>query len=162
MLQTTSTLFLQIEYSTSEPSQRKKFMNMLRYTSLFLLLSMSSAFRVPNHAMMARRTGTAIRSESTNTDSSSSEHYETYTDGTVNPCWQDIYDADCNMDSIFTARFVASEWIKGLPCGSGMEVSRVQFSSVEIKAKSRIFRQRGLTPSRVGRSLFVRWYSKRK
>lgn len=25
------------------------------------------------------------------------------------------------MDSIFTARFVASEWIKELPCGSGLE-----------------------------------------
>jgi len=98
-------------------------MNMLGYTSLFLLLTMSSGFRVPNRAMMTRLTGTAIRSESTNTESSSSEHYETYTDGTVNPCWQDIYDADCNMDSIFTARFVASEWIKELPCGSGMEVS---------------------------------------
>lgn len=79
---------------------------------------MSSGFNGPNRAMMARRSATAVHSS---TDSQSSEHYETYTDGTVNPCWQDIYDADCTMDSIFTARFVASQWIKELPCGSGME-----------------------------------------
>jgi len=37
-----------------------------------------------------------------------------------NPCWQDIYDADCTMDS-FSARFVASDWIKKLPCAQGLE-----------------------------------------
>lgn len=94
---------------------------MMRYIATFLLFSMSSGFRAPNHAMMTRCVQTALRSER-NGDSPSTkvEHYETYTDGTVNPCWQDIYDADCTMDSIFTARFVASEWIKELPCGSGM------------------------------------------
>jgi len=49
------------------------------------------------------------------------ESSEFNTDSELNPCWQDIYDEDCTMDSIFSARFVPSEWIKQLPCGSGME-----------------------------------------
>mmetsp|Transcript_7128 Transcript_7128/g.17897 ORF Transcript_7128/g.17897 Transcript_7128/m.17897 type:complete len:138 (-) Transcript_7128:412-825(-) len=95
---------------------------MMRYISTFLLFSMTSGFRLPNHVAMTSRIGTALCSDR-NSDSSSSpvNQYDAYTDGTVNPCWQDIYDADCTMDSIFTARFVASEWIKELPCGSGME-----------------------------------------
>eukprot|EP00534_Pseudo-nitzschia_fraudulenta_P002193 CAMPEP_0201115892 /NCGR_PEP_ID=MMETSP0850-20130426/308_1 /ASSEMBLY_ACC=CAM_ASM_000622 /TAXON_ID=183588 /ORGANISM="Pseudo-nitzschia fraudulenta, Strain WWA7" /LENGTH=99 /DNA_ID=CAMNT_0047379807 /DNA_START=249 /DNA_END=548 /DNA_ORIENTATION=- len=48
------------------------------------------------------------------------ESSQSNSDGDYSPCWQDIYDADCTMDS-FSARFVPSEWIKELPCGSGME-----------------------------------------
>jgi hypothetical protein len=40
-----------------------------------------------------------------------------------NPCWQDLYDEDCAMETIFSARYVASDWIKKLPCAKGMEVS---------------------------------------
>ena len=40
-----------------------------------------------------------------------------------NPCWQDFYDEDCTMDSTFGAGFVASEWLKKMPCASGLEVS---------------------------------------
>ena len=75
---------------------------------------MSSAWVIPNRAVMVRNAGTAIHSESSEFNTEVS-----------NPCWQDIYDADCTMDSIFSARFVASEWIKELPCAQGMEVSRV-------------------------------------
>merc|ERR1712021_239465 len=50
-----------------------------------------------------------------------SEPSKSSVDNELNPCWQDIYDADCTMDSIFSARFVPSEWIKQLPCGSGMQ-----------------------------------------
>ena len=39
-----------------------------------------------------------------------------------NPCWQDLYDDDCSMDSIYAASFVASKWIKSMPCGAGIEV----------------------------------------
>ena len=85
---------------------------MLRILSSFLLLSMSSAWVIPNRAVMVRNAGTAIHSESSEFNTEVS-----------NPCWQDIYDADCTMDSIFSARFVASEWIKELPCARGMEVS---------------------------------------
>ena len=41
---------------------------------------------------------------------------------TENPCWQDIYDEDCSMDSTYAASFVASEWLKRMPCAEGMEV----------------------------------------
>ena len=39
-----------------------------------------------------------------------------------NPCWQDIYDEDCSMDNAYAASFVASEWLKKMPCGEGIEV----------------------------------------
>lgn len=42
-----------------------------------------------------------------------------------NPCWQDFYDEDCSMDSTFEAGFVPSEWLKKMPCASGLEVSYV-------------------------------------
>ena len=41
---------------------------------------------------------------------------------TNNPCWQDIYDDDCSMSNIYAANFVASKWIKSMPCGAGIEV----------------------------------------
>jgi hypothetical protein len=37
------------------------------------------------------------------------------------PCWQDIYDDDCSMTNMAAAHFVASEWIKSLPCAQGLE-----------------------------------------
>ena len=38
------------------------------------------------------------------------------------PCWQNIYDDDCSMSSIYAASFVAGDWIKSMPCGQGLEV----------------------------------------
>eukprot|EP00980_Cylindrotheca_fusiformis_P008902 scaffold1900_cov123-Cylindrotheca_fusiformis.AAC.28 len=38
-----------------------------------------------------------------------------------NPCWQDLYDDDCSMDTIYQASFVASEWLKSMPCAAGLE-----------------------------------------
>jgi len=40
-----------------------------------------------------------------------------------NPCWQDFYDDDCSMSAIYAASFVAKDWIKSMPCASGLEVS---------------------------------------
>ena len=88
-------------------------LKMLRSLPVFLLLSVCSAWIPPKREMMIRKVGTILCSESS----------ESNRETKANPCWQDIYDADCTMDSIFSARFVASEWIKELPCGSGMEVS---------------------------------------
>jgi len=45
--------------------------------------------------------------------------YSSSSEEELSPCWQDIYDADCTMDS-FSARFVASDWIKELPCVQGL------------------------------------------
>jgi hypothetical protein len=39
-----------------------------------------------------------------------------------NPCWQDLYDDDCSMESVYSASFVAAKWIKSMPCGAGIEV----------------------------------------
>jgi hypothetical protein len=44
-------------------------------------------------------------------------------EGVNNPCWQDLYDDDCSMDVVYGASFVASEWIKKMPCAAGVEVS---------------------------------------
>jgi len=38
-----------------------------------------------------------------------------------NPCWQDIYDDDCSMSTIYSASFVAMDWIKDLPCAKGKD-----------------------------------------
>jgi len=37
-----------------------------------------------------------------------------------NPCWQDIYDDDCSMSTVYSASFVAMDWIKSMPCAKGM------------------------------------------
>merc|ERR1711935_1296724 len=36
-------------------------------------------------------------------------------------CWQDIYDDDCGMGTMYSGHFVAKDWIKSMPCGKGME-----------------------------------------
>ena len=37
------------------------------------------------------------------------------------PCWQDLYDDDCSMSSIYSASFVAGKWIKSMPCASSLD-----------------------------------------
>mmetsp|Transcript_33509 Transcript_33509/g.77244 ORF Transcript_33509/g.77244 Transcript_33509/m.77244 type:complete len:101 (+) Transcript_33509:1824-2126(+) len=39
-----------------------------------------------------------------------------------NPCWQDIYDDDCSLTSAYSASFIASKWIKSMPCAKGIDV----------------------------------------
>ena len=90
-----------------------KMTRLLLLLPAVLLVSSCSAWILPNRAIVGPKCKTALFSESTKPETSSES----------NPCWQDIFDADCTMDSIFSARFVASEWIKELPCGSGLEVS---------------------------------------
>ena len=46
-------------------------------------------------------------------------------DTTTNPCWQDIFDEDCAMDTVYSASFIARDWIKSMPCAAGVDVSRV-------------------------------------
>jgi len=37
---------------------------------------------------------------------------------TADPCWQDNYDADDDcLSTVYSAAFVADEWIKSMPCG---------------------------------------------
>jgi hypothetical protein len=52
----------------------------------------------------------------------SAEETKTAKTAADNPCWQDIYDEDCSMDNAYAASFVASEWLKRMPCGQGIEV----------------------------------------
>ena len=42
---------------------------------------------------------------------------------TEDPCWQNMLDDDCSMGNIYAANFVASKWIKSMPCGEGIEAS---------------------------------------
>ena len=42
---------------------------------------------------------------------------------TQNPCWQDIFDNDCAMSTVYSASFVAKDWIRSMPCAEGIEVS---------------------------------------
>lgn len=43
-------------------------------------------------------------------------------DENFNPCWQDLYDDDCSMDTIYQSSFVASEWLKSMPCAANIAV----------------------------------------
>jgi hypothetical protein len=43
---------------------------------------------------------------------------------TEDPCWQDLYDDDCSMSSVYSASFVAGKWIKSMPCASGLDEVR--------------------------------------
>ena len=42
------------------------------------------------------------------------------TDTTDNPCWQDIWNYDCAMSNIYSASFIAQDWIKSMPCAMGI------------------------------------------
>mmetsp|Transcript_18739 Transcript_18739/g.30203 ORF Transcript_18739/g.30203 Transcript_18739/m.30203 type:complete len:137 (-) Transcript_18739:277-687(-) len=51
-------------------------------------------------------------------------HSDASSDGPAsesNPCWQDMYDDDCAMETIFSASYTPAEWIKKLPCAKGLE-----------------------------------------
>mmetsp|Transcript_15937 Transcript_15937/g.30065 ORF Transcript_15937/g.30065 Transcript_15937/m.30065 type:complete len:130 (-) Transcript_15937:421-810(-) len=37
-----------------------------------------------------------------------------------NLSWQDIWNYDCAMSNIYSAAFVAADWVKSLPCASGL------------------------------------------
>ncbi len=37
-----------------------------------------------------------------------------------NPCWQDIWNYDCAMSTIYSASFVANDWLKSMPCAAGI------------------------------------------
>ena len=91
--------------------------NMLRTLLTFLLLSKCSAWFTPNRGIALRQVTTVLHSES--------PEFNTEKDTQSLPCWQDIYEQDCTMETIFSAGFVPSEWIKQLPCGAGMEVSHL-------------------------------------
>ncbi|KAL3779113.1 hypothetical protein HJC23_011816 [Cyclotella cryptica] len=40
----------------------------------------------------------------------------------ANPCWQDNYDSDDDcLSTIYSAAFVAEEWIKSMPCGKDVD-----------------------------------------
>lgn len=49
-----------------------------------------------------------------------------------NPCWQDLYDDDCSMDAVYQASFVASQWLKSMPCAAGLEVSISFIHSISL------------------------------
>ena len=36
-----------------------------------------------------------------------------------------IFDEDCAMDTVYSASFIARDWIKSMPCAAGVDVSRV-------------------------------------
>eukprot|EP01083_Nonionella_stella_P013335 37552_1 len=37
-----------------------------------------------------------------------------------NPCWQDIWNYDCAMSTVYSAAFVANDWLKTMPCAAGI------------------------------------------
>ena len=57
------------------------------------------------------------------TPDASSPEGNSLTEGVDNPCWQDIWSYDCAMSTIYSASFIANDWIKAMPCASGLAVS---------------------------------------
>lgn len=51
------------------------------------------------------------------------------------PCWQNFLDDDCSMGNIYAANFVASEWIKSMPCGKGIEVRSELFRVLAVLSR---------------------------
>lgn len=47
-----------------------------------------------------------------------------------NPCWEELFDDDCAMRNTYSANFVASQWIKSMPCAKGIQVRRLSQSDV--------------------------------
>lgn len=84
---------------------------------LLLLLVVFFLLTAPGLAFLPIRTVPTTTSSTTTLQSTPND-----------PCWQDLYDEDCAMETLFTANYVAGEWIKELPCAKGMEVSLSSFS----------------------------------
>jgi len=108
--------------------------NIMKQTSMLLLLTLASLTSTNGFAVVS-----PIPASSTNhrdslllstlhmssTDESNSNlNINNVDGGDLNPCWQDIYDDDCSMSNIYAASFVASKWIKSLPCGAGIRVRK--------------------------------------
>lgn len=55
-----------------------------------------------------------------------------------NPCWQDLYDEDCSMDKTYAASFVASEWLKKMPCAQGIAVRENEYD-IAVKCPHNAF-----------------------
>ncbi|KAL7518800.1 hypothetical protein ACHAWX_003606 [Stephanocyclus meneghinianus] len=55
----------------------------------------------------------------------------------ANPCWQDNYDSedDC-LGTIYSAAFVAEEWIKSMPCGKDADCLPENLSHPQVMGDS--------------------------
>ena len=61
------------------------------------------------------RTGAAVRAPTCLKSSSAPSP-----SGAEDTCWQDIWNYDCAMSNIYSAAFVAGDWVKSMPCASGL------------------------------------------
>eukprot|EP01084_Bolivina_argentea_P000390 740_1 len=41
-------------------------------------------------------------------------------DDVEDPCWQDIWNYDCAMSNVYSAAFVANDWLNSMPCAAGL------------------------------------------
>ena len=110
--------------------------NTMRSFSILAVATLLSAF----HGWMPRsqRVGSLVRLSMADTPEPAT---------TEDPCWQDLYDDDCHMSSVYQASFVAGKrinngcicedeirpssllfaldlpgkWIKSMPCASGLD-----------------------------------------
>lgn len=99
---------------TTEPDIPKQSIdNMFVRTVLAAIVVASNVAHAFSPVPVDRRSSITVTLTTTVLASSSSPE---------NPCWQDLYDEDCTMETLFAANYVAGEWIKKLPCAQGMEV----------------------------------------
>jgi hypothetical protein len=112
------------EYILSHKTKHSTMVPKIRLFLIFLLTlgwtSRSSAFHLhaaPERRRFAAKNEKAISELSEGLPAAAEMQ-------PFDPCWQHMMDSDCTMDHIYSAHFVAGKWIKSMPCGEGIQVSR--------------------------------------
>jgi hypothetical protein len=109
----------------TEITNQKNTPTMMKLASLCLLLSFTHGWMTDRGSLYVtsrRQEVTSFLSTDGMTPEQNSAAEGAESAATENPCWQDLYDDDCMMSNVYAASFVASKWIKSLPCGAGLEV----------------------------------------
>lgn len=114
-------------YRTQSFTKKQYQSKMIKIISLLCVLPLTQGllqqrvFLSPHH----HRASTSLSADQVETD-------------TENPCWQDMYDDDCSMDKTYAASFVASEWLKKMPCAKGIEVRNGKERKNDLVGNKRI------------------------
>ena len=99
--------------------RRKSFV-----VTVLLASNLTTAWLNSKSTRSLTRTSTRSSQQGVAPFSSSSLFSSSLGDETVDddPCWEEIFDDDCAMSSVYASAFVAANWIKRMPCAAGIEV----------------------------------------
>ena len=108
-------------YHSKDIEEKKEKPTMNRILAFLCLLLLEVHGFLPFHHQHGKAILLTHRAQDDNTASSKQQAASLEMDS--NPCWEDLYDDDCVMTNAASARFVAADWIKSMPCGEGIQVS---------------------------------------